>query len=80
MKYKVGFIGCNQNQNKEVYPVTGWIVSPNNKKSTSGSKYEKYEEDEDEDEDDIQEKDLIHDKVYKDSDSDSDKSDSSGEN
>ena len=78
MKYKVGFIGCNQNQNKEVYPVTGWIVSPNNKKSTSGSKYEKYEEDEDEDEDDIQEKDLIHDKVYKDS--DSDKSDSSGRN
>ena len=28
MKYKVGFIGCDQNQKKEVYPVTGWIVSP----------------------------------------------------
>ena len=78
MKYKVGFIGCNQNQKKEVYPVTGWIVSPNNKKSTSGSKYD--EDDDAEDEDDIQEKDLIHDKVYdKDSDSDSDKSDSLGE-
>ena len=28
MKYKVGFIGCEQNEKKEVYPVTGWIVSP----------------------------------------------------
>ena len=28
MKYKVGFIGCAQNKKKEVYPVTGWIVSP----------------------------------------------------
>ena len=28
MKYTVGFIGCNQNKEKEVYPVTGWIVSP----------------------------------------------------
>ncbi len=28
MKYKVGFVGCDQNQKKEVYPVTGWIVSP----------------------------------------------------
>ena len=28
MKYKVGFIGCDQNEKKEVYPVTGWIVSP----------------------------------------------------
>ena len=31
MKYKVGFIGCNINDKKEVYPVTGWIVSPDNK-------------------------------------------------
>ena len=31
MKYKVGFIGCNKNNKNEVYPVTGWIVSPNNK-------------------------------------------------
>ena len=29
MKYKVGFIGCDQNKNNEVYPVAGWIVSPN---------------------------------------------------
>ena len=29
MKYKVGFIGCNKNKNNEVYPVAGWIVSPN---------------------------------------------------
>ncbi len=32
MKYIVGFIGCDQNKNNEVYPVTGWIVSPRNKK------------------------------------------------
>ena len=31
MKYSVGFIGCDQNKNNEVYPVTGWIVSPRNK-------------------------------------------------
>ena len=29
MKYKVGFIGCDQNKKNEVYPVAGWIVSPN---------------------------------------------------
>ena len=28
MKYKVGFIGCDQKKKKEVYPVAGWIVSP----------------------------------------------------
>ena len=28
MKYRVGFVGCDQNEKKEVYPVTGWIVSP----------------------------------------------------
>ena len=28
MKYQVGFIGCDQNENKEVSPVQGWIVSP----------------------------------------------------
>ena len=27
MKYKVGFIGCDQNEQKEVFPVQGWIVS-----------------------------------------------------
>ena len=32
MKYKVWFIGCNKNNKNEVFPVTGWIVSPNNKK------------------------------------------------
>ena len=31
MKYSVGFIGCDQNKNKEVFPVTGWIVSPRSK-------------------------------------------------
>ena len=30
MKYKVGFLGCDQNEKNEVYPVSGWIVSPNN--------------------------------------------------
>ena len=28
MKYRVGFIGCDQNNKKEVFPVTGWIVCP----------------------------------------------------
>ena len=31
MKYSVGFIGCDQNNNKEVFPVTGWIVCPRSK-------------------------------------------------
>ena len=28
MKYIVGFIGCDQNEKKEVIPVQGWVVSP----------------------------------------------------
>ena len=28
MKYRVGFIGCDKNEQNEVFPVTGWIVSP----------------------------------------------------
>ena len=28
MKYTVGFIGCDKNKKKEVFPVMGWIVSP----------------------------------------------------
>ena len=32
MKYKVGFVGCDQNEKKEVYPITGWIVSPSTEK------------------------------------------------
>ena len=28
MKYKVGFVGCDQNDKKEVSPVQGWLVSP----------------------------------------------------
>ena len=28
MKYRVGFLGCDQNEKKEVFPVMGWIVSP----------------------------------------------------
>jgi len=31
MKYSVGFIGCDQNKKNEVFPVTGWIVSPRTK-------------------------------------------------
>ena len=27
-KYEVGFIGCDQNEKKEVIPVQGWFVSP----------------------------------------------------
>ena len=32
MRYKVGFIGCAQNEKSEVYPVQGWIVSLKEKK------------------------------------------------
>ena len=28
MKYKVGFVGCDQNEKKEVFPIQGWLVSP----------------------------------------------------
>ena len=31
MKYKVGFIGCDQNEENEVFPIQGWIVSPTTK-------------------------------------------------
>ena len=27
MNYKVGFIGCDQNEKGELYPVQGWISS-----------------------------------------------------
>ena len=32
MKYKVGFVGCDQNDKNEVYPIQGWIVSPSTQK------------------------------------------------
>ena len=28
MKHKAGFLGCDQNDNKQVFPIQGWIVSP----------------------------------------------------
>ena len=28
LKYKVGFVGCEQNKMKQVFPIQGWIVSP----------------------------------------------------
>lgn len=28
LQYKVGFIGCDQNENKEVFPVMGWLIEP----------------------------------------------------
>jgi hypothetical protein len=28
MKYKVGFVGCDQNEKNEVFPIQGWLVSP----------------------------------------------------
>ena len=31
MKYKVGFVGCDQNEKKEIIPVQGWLVSPSTK-------------------------------------------------
>ena len=38
MKYKVGFVGCDQNEKKEVYPVTGWIVSPSTEKEINSQR------------------------------------------
>ena len=38
MKYSVGFIGCEQNEEKEVFPVQGWIVSPYSKKEKEEEK------------------------------------------
>ena len=32
MKYKVGFVGCEQNERHQVYPVQGWFVSPSKTK------------------------------------------------
>ena len=32
MKYLVGFVGCEQNEKNEVFPVQGWIVSPSTQK------------------------------------------------
>lgn len=31
MKFEVGFVGCDQNKQKEVFPIKGWIVSPSSK-------------------------------------------------
>lgn len=28
MQYRVGFVGCDQNEKKEVFPVMGWFVEP----------------------------------------------------
>ena len=36
MKYKVGFVGCDINENKQVFPIQGWIVSPNTKNDEDG--------------------------------------------
>ncbi len=32
MKYEVGFVGSDQNEKKEVFPIQGWIVSPSTEK------------------------------------------------
>ena len=37
MKYTAGFIGCDQNEKNEVYPVTGWIVSPSTQEDLDSS-------------------------------------------
>ena len=64
MKYKVGFIGCNTNNKNEVYPVTGWIVSPKNKK----------EDDEDDENDENDDENLVK-VISRDKDDDSDEED-----
>ena len=35
MKYKVGFVGCDQNEKNEVYPVQEWLVSPSSKEESN---------------------------------------------
>ena len=32
MKYKVGFVGCEQNDKNEIIPIQGWFVSPSSEK------------------------------------------------
>ena len=32
MKYKVGFVGCDQNDKNEIFPIQGWFVSPSSEK------------------------------------------------
>ena len=31
MKFKAGFVGCDQNNENEVFPVQGWFISPSTK-------------------------------------------------
>ena len=38
MKYKVGFVGCDQNEKKEVFPVQGWFVSHSTKEERENFK------------------------------------------
>ena len=67
MKYKVGFIGCNTNNKNEVYPVTGWIVSPKNKKEDD-------EDDENDENDENDDENLVK-VISRDKDDDSDEDD-----
>ena len=56
MKYKVGFIGCDQNPKKEVFPVQGWLVSPSTKEDREEDRKEDRKEDKDiEGDDDLDE-------------------------
>ena len=49
MKYSVGFLGCDKNDENEVFPVTGWVVSLESDKSISNN-YKKIDSDGDNDE------------------------------
>ena len=56
MKYRVGLIGCDKNEKNEVFPVTGWIVSPSTEEDNKmlvdkgeSKGYESYNEGDDSD-------------------------------
>ena len=52
LKYNVGFVGCDQNQKNEVFPIQGWLVSPSTKEDREEDRKEDRKEDKDIEEDD----------------------------
>ena len=51
MKYNVGFIGCDKNDQNEILPVTGWIVS--HKRDNEKPREEKYQNDGSDNDEDV---------------------------
>ena len=59
-KYEVGFIGCDKNENNEVFPVEGWIFSILNNKQNKDKREDKKEDKEDEEEDEEEDEDKLN--------------------